>query len=58
MLAIVLNTLKNMTPEIVESLLGFLTELEKKAKESSNPWDDHLFEFLRMLFKEGGDKNV
>lgn len=39
-----------MSKEIRDALVKFLTDLRKKARETPNPWDDFVTEFiLRIL---------
>jgi hypothetical protein len=42
---------KMVSPEVKASLLTWAQEQQVKAKATSNPWDDVLFDFLVMMLK-------
>lgn len=43
--------LKRCTPMIVEKVEDFLLELEKRAKETPNVFDDMFVDLLKTVFK-------
>ncbi len=40
-----------VSPKIREAITNFILDLEKKAKETPNPADDMLVDFLKHIFK-------
>lgn len=52
-LLVLINALKSVitavTPELKKSLIEFLDEMEEKAKQTLNPFDDCLVQFLKLL---------
>jgi len=47
---IIEELLKRISPEIRMSIRKWLGELEQKAKETKNPWDDLFVALLRIVF--------
>jgi len=43
------KTAEHMTPEIKEKIKEILDELEQKAKQTANPFDDFFVWILRQL---------
>jgi len=41
--------LSNMSPEIRSAVVAWLDDMQAKAKETPNPWDDMFVSFLRIL---------
>ncbi|MBA7624888.1 hypothetical protein ES703_32302 [subsurface metagenome] len=49
--AVITVLLKNASPMIRDKIKEFLGMLEKKAKETDNPVDDLLVDFLKRIFR-------
>ena len=49
LLRILLLVVLQMSPALRTALIKVLSELEKQAKESQNPWDDILIAILKTL---------
>lgn len=43
--------LRVVSPELAKELGTFLDNLEAKAKETANPWDDYFVAALRTILK-------
>jgi len=48
--AVIEELLKRISPEIRMSIRKWLEELERKAKETKNPWDDLFVAVLKIMF--------
>ena len=53
LMKIFLSVIRNATPDLIRMLRDAVLELDKKAKETPNPWDDILCEVLKGITSAG-----